>query len=74
MDNTIPTSLITIPGYHEPVRRDRVNIGRNGGGVLIYIASNLVFHHKQHLQENNFEHIWVDVRVNDNVFAINALL
>ena len=73
LDNTIPTNLITIPGYHEPVRRDRVNNGRNGGGVLIYIANNLVFHHKEHLQENNFEHIWVDVRVNDNVFAINAL-
>ena len=25
LDNTIPTNLITIPGYHEPVRRDRVN-------------------------------------------------
>ena len=37
---TIPTNLITIPGYHEPVRRDRYNNVRNGGGVLIYITEN----------------------------------
>ena len=36
LDQTIPNTLITIPGYHEPIRRDREINGRNGGGVLIY--------------------------------------
>ena len=73
LDQTIPTNLITIQGYHEPIRRDRAVNGRYGGGVLIYIAENLVFQTKESLQSQHFEHIWVDVRLNENVFAINAL-
>ena len=43
LDQTIPSNLIRIPGYHEPVRRDTNTNGRNGGGVLIYVAVYLVF-------------------------------
>ena len=60
LDDTIPSSLITLPGYHEPIRRDR---NRNGGGVLVYIAQNLIFNHKEHLQSDYYEHIWVDIRI-----------
>ena len=42
LDQTIPNHLITIPGYHEPLRHDR---NRHGGGVIMYIAENLVFQH-----------------------------
>ena len=72
LDNTIPNNLLIIPGYHEPIRHDRPVNGIYGGGVLIYVANNLVFQHKQDLQSNRFEHVWVDVRVNNTVFAINA--
>ena len=54
LDDTIPSNLITIPGYHEPLRRDR---NRNGGGVLIYISENLIFNQKEHLQSPYYEHI-----------------
>ena len=30
----IPSSIISLSGFHEPVRKDR---NRNGGGCLIYI-------------------------------------
>ena len=73
LDQTIPINLITIPGYHEPIRRDRDINGRYGGGVLMYIADNLVFQQKQNLQSQFYEHIWTDVRLDGNVFAINAL-
>ena len=66
LDQTIPNNLITIPGYHEPLRHDREINGRHGGGVLIYIAEQLVFQHKPEFQSNNYEHIWVDVRINNN--------
>ena len=46
IDQTIPNHLITIAGYHEPIRRDRPVNGRNGGGVLIYIAEHLTFQQK----------------------------
>ena len=35
LDKTIPTNIVMIPGYHEPLRHDRPVNGRNGGGVLI---------------------------------------
>ena len=72
LDSTIPTNLLTIPGYHEPIRHDRLINGRYGGGVLMYIGNNLVFQHRQNLQSDLFEHIWADITVNGIVFAINA--
>ena len=73
LDETIPNNLITIAGYHEPTRHDRNTNGRYGGGVLMYIAENLVFQHKKELQSNHYEHLWVDIRLNNTVFAVNAL-
>lgn len=65
--------MIEIAGYHEPIRHDRLINGRQGGGVLIYIAVNLVYNHKLDLQSEFYEHIWVDIKLKNTVFAINAL-
>ena len=46
LDDTILINLFIIPGYHEPISHDRQINGRYGGGVLIYVANNLVFQHK----------------------------
>ena len=73
LDQTIPNNLITIPGYHEPLRHDREINGRHGGGVLIYIAEHLVYQHRTEFQSNNYEHLWADVRISDKIYAINAL-
>ena len=62
LDQNIPNNLITIPGYHEPLRHDRVINGRNGGGVLMYISENLAFQHRTELQINSYEHLWADIR------------
>ena len=61
LDQTIPSDMIRIPGYHVPVRRDREINGRNGGGVLIYIAEYLLFQHRDYLQSSHYEHVWVDI-------------
>ena len=73
LDQTIPNNLITIPGYHEPLRHDRFINGRHGGGVIMYIAQHLVFQHRSELQSKSFEHLWADVRINGKIFAINGL-
>ena len=73
IDQTIPNSLINIPGYHEPLRHDRLVNGRHGGGVLMYISESLAFQHRTEFQVNNYEHIWADVRINGKIFAINGL-
>ena len=70
LDETIPINLLTIPGYHEPVRRDR---NRNGGGVLIYIAEYLVFQQISNLQSPLYEHIWMNINSINVTFSINAL-
>ena len=57
LDQTIPSNIISLPGYHEPVRRDRLLNGRNGGGVLVYIAEHLIFQQQYELQTANYEHI-----------------
>ena len=62
LSESIPSNLISVPGYHEPLRRDR-NI--NGGGVLIYISESLTFKQKNELPSQKFEYIWVVVRIND---------
>ena len=72
LNEIIPNNILTIPGYHEPIRHDRLINGRYGGGVLMYISNNLVFQHKTELQSEQYEHVWADVRVKDTVFAINA--
>ena len=65
-------NLITIPGYHEPIRRDRPTNGRHGGGVLMYISEHLVFTHKKEFQSEFYQHIWADVKLSNTTYAINA--
>ena len=69
LDDTIPSNILAIPGYHEPLRKDR---NRNGGGTMIYIADHLVFNQRQDLEEDSFEHIWVDMKVNNTKYCVNT--
>ena len=69
LDQTIPSNTISIPGFHEPLRRDR---NRNGGGCLVYISQSLTFKQQFHIQSQYFENISVDVRVNNKIYSINC--
>ena len=69
LDKHVPNNIIKIRGFHEPVRTDR---NRHGGGCIIYISDRLTFKHQLNLQSDMFEHVWVDVRVNDKLYTINA--
>jgi hypothetical protein len=75
LDETITNNSIAIPGFHEPIRRDRTVNGKStrSGGCLIYISELLSYDHKSQLQENLFEHIWVDIRVNNIKLSINCI-
>ena len=70
LDKSIPNSMIEINNFHEPLRRDR---NRHGGGVLIYISENLTFKQMSDLQSDKYEHIWADIKVNEQIYSINAL-
>ena len=43
LDETIPSNLIMLPGFHTPIRRDR---NRHGVGCLFYIAESFTFNQK----------------------------
>lgn len=69
LSGEIPTSLISMSGYHEPVRKDR---NRNGGGCLIYIKDNLTFREIKEKESPFFEHLWVDINLKGQVYSLNA--
>ena len=73
LDKSIPNNLIKLSGFHEPIRHDRPENGRHGGGAIICIAEHLVFQQRLEFQSMFYEHIWVDVKINNKTFAINAL-
>ena len=40
LDNTVDADSLRIEGYDEPLRKDRM---LNGGGVMVYISSSLIY-------------------------------
>ena len=64
--------MIAIPGFHEPVRRDREVSGCLGGGCLIYVSNKHTFEQKHDLQANAFDHLWVDIRIDKTLYTVNV--
>lgn len=54
------TQSFAIDGYQTPLRKDRIN--NSGGGLLIYIRNNLNCIQRTDLEDNNLEHIWVEIK------------
>ena len=73
LDSTIPNNILTIPGYHLPIRHDRPINGRYGGGCLLYISEKLTFRHQTMKQSQHFEHLWVDICSESKSITINCL-
>ena len=75
LDETVSVNKILLPGFHEPIRRDRILNGKpsKSGGCLIYIKESLLFEHKIYWQEEYFEHFWVNIIINKKKFAVNCL-
>ena len=51
---------VHLPGY-DVVRKDRESNGRNGGGVCIYVRSNINFQLRADLSPNNLECLTVEI-------------
>ena len=64
LDSSIPSNLLSIPGFHEPLRRDR---NRHGGGCLVYVSQLLTFKQQVQVQSDFFENISVEVKVREGV-------
>ena len=70
LDETVPNNLIALDRFHEPIRKDR---DINGGGCLVYVSKHLTFKRQQKFESVHFEHIWVDIRISDKVYSVNAM-
>ena len=73
LDETKPNNVIALTGFHDPIRHDRQVNGRYGGGCIIYILETLTYKPQTTKQSIHYEHIWVDVKVNGKLLAINCL-
>ena len=60
LDATIKDGEVHLPGY-DVVRKDRVSNGRTGGGVCIYLRSNINFQLRADLTPNNLERLTVEI-------------
>jgi hypothetical protein len=60
LDSSITNNEISIRGY-DVVRRDRQHHGRNGGGVCLYVKSNLNFKFIDDLANKDLELIFVQI-------------
>lgn len=56
----MPNEAFSIDGYGKPIRNDRK--GRKGGGVLVYVRSNMIPNHLEKLHDDNLETLWFTVR------------
>ena len=57
-----------IPGFHPIMRRDRTT--GYGGGVALYASRVLVVKRRVDLESPDFEIMWVEVRIHNNVFLL----
>ena len=73
LDETIPSNIVMLQGYYEPIRRDRALNGRHGGGCLMYISENLTYKQKTELQSDYFEHLWADIKIGSHSFSVTCL-
>ena len=63
MNASIPNHLLDIPGFHPLIRLDRSD-GRCAGGVALYVSSEFAPRRRSDLETNEFELLWVEVRIN----------
>ncbi len=61
LDSTVNDHEVGLPRF-ELVRKDRAKNGRNGGGVCIYIRSNLNFQIRDDLNSEIIENLIVEIK------------
>ena len=61
LNDTISDNEIYLPGF-EIIRKDRLKNGRNGGGVCLYIRSNLNYNIRSDLEHDKLEMISIEIK------------
>ncbi|KAK3099985.1 hypothetical protein FSP39_012969 [Pinctada imbricata] len=68
LDSNVPNSDVTIDGY-DIIRQDR---SAHGGGILVYISTNLYVNRLHPIESNNedFEYVWLEVKSKRDKFLL----
>ncbi|KAK2568709.1 hypothetical protein P5673_006703 [Acropora cervicornis] len=61
LDDSVSDDGVYIPGY-DVIRRDREHNGRFGGGVCIYVPSNINFSLRPDLSDVHLENLCIEIR------------
>ena len=59
LSDSVPDSSVLIPGYNL-LRKDRVET--SGGGVCIFVDSEIPYKHIEYFNEDGVESIWISMR------------
>ena len=62
-------SIMISDRYDSLLRKDRTN---HGGGILIYLASNLIYKRRNDLEHFWNESIWVEVKTKHDVYCLGV--
>ncbi len=71
LDSDVDPSKITMPGFHDPVRKDRTEDG--GGGIVVYLKTDLIGTRRSDLECDDLESIWLDIRAGNNKFTLGTI-
>ena len=60
LDRDVDSNNLILTGFDEPIRNDR---NSNGGGVMIYMSSQLKYSRRQDLENPHIETIWLEIQL-----------
>ena len=63
LDDTVDNTMLLLPGYQPPLRRDR---NRQGGGVIVYLSSNLPAQRRLDLEPIDQEIMCIEIQFKNN--------
>ena len=69
LNPTIRDSEIRLPGFHDPIRKDR---DTKGGGVAVYVRENLFLKQRPDLDVKDLEAIWVETKIKNESLLVGS--
>ena len=68
LDDSFPGSQFLIQGFFRPYRLDR---NENGGGILLYIRSNITSTKlNKYIRKNQIEAFFVEIRIRNSIWLL----
>ena len=70
MDNSIVNNDIILKGFQDPLRKDR---NRQGGGMALYVKSNVYCQVKTEFNTDDLEILWAEVHTGNSKAMVGVI-